>query len=151
VASDAARLPDPQRLARWTRGLVALGNRIPDVVVRRAHAQEAADRDRVNLLFADFDVLLTPALTSRPPHIGEWLGLPAPIMLYAMANFSAHLAIWNHTGQPAAAVPVEAAADGFPVAVQLVGRPGDEATLLAVATELETATGWLGRRPPLAA
>jgi amidase len=151
VASDAADLPDPQRLARWTRGIAALGNRIPDVVVRRAHAQEAADRERVNRVLADFDVLLTPVLTSRPPHIGEWLGLPAPIMVNAMANFTAHLAIWNHTGQPAAALPVEAAPDGFPVGVQMVGRPGDEATLLSVAAQLETATGWLDRRPPLAA
>jgi amidase len=35
--------------------------------------------------------------------------------------------------------------------VQLVGRPGDEATLLSLAAQLETATGWLARRPPLAA
>jgi amidase len=150
VASDAAGLRDPQRLARWTRGLVALGNRIPDFVVRRAHAQEAADRDRVNQVLADFDVLLTPALTSRPPHIGEWLGLPAPVMLNGMANFTAHLAIWNHTGQPAAALPVEAAPDGFPIGVQLVGRPGGEASLLSLAAQLEAATGWLDRRPPLA-
>ena len=59
--------------------------------------------------------------------------------------------IWNHTGQPAAAVPVETAPDGFPVAVQLVGRTDGETTLLSLAAQLETDTGWLERRPPLAA
>ena len=101
-------------------------------------------------LFADFDVLLTPLLTRRPPPIGEWMGLPAPVMLNGMVNFVPHLAFWNHTGQPAAAVPVETAPDGFPVAVQLAGRTDDEATLLALSAQLEADTGWLERRPPSA-
>jgi amidase len=151
VSSDAAAMAHPERLARWTRGLVRMGNRIPRGLIARAHAQEAADRDRLGVLFADFDVLLTPALTRRPPLLGAWLGLPAPLMLNGMANFIAHLPMWNHVGQPAAAVPVEAAADGFPLAVQLVGRPGDEATLLSLSAQLETDTGWPARRPPLAA
>jgi Asp-tRNA(Asn)/Glu-tRNA(Gln) amidotransferase A subunit family amidase len=35
--------------------------------------------------------------------------------------------------------------------VQLVGRSGDEATLLALSSQLETDTGWPARRPPPAA
>jgi amidase len=42
---------------------------------------------------------------------------------------------WNLAGLPAAVVPVRVA--GRPVAVQLVGRPGDELALLAVAARLE--------------
>ena len=72
-------------------------------------------------------------------------------MLHGMANFTPHLALWNHTGQPAAAVPVELAPEGVPVAVQLVGRPGDEATLLSLSAQLEAEIGWPDRRPPLAA
>jgi amidase len=151
ISSDAAGIAHPERLARWTRGLAWLGDRIPSFLVARAHAQEAADRERVGAVFADHDVLLTPALTRVPPPVGEWLGLPAPVMLNGMAGFTAHLPLWNHTGQPAAAVPVETAPGGLPVAVQLVGRTGDEATLLSLAAQLETATGWLARRPRLAA
>jgi amidase len=150
ISSDAASMPHPERLARWTRGLAGLGARIPSFIVRRARAQEAADRERVGAVFADHDVLMTPALTRLPPPVGEWLGLPAPLMLNGMANFTAHLALWNHTGQPAAAVPVEMAPGGLPVAVQLVGRTGDEATLLSLSAQLEAATGWPDRRPPLA-
>jgi amidase len=150
ISSDAASMPHPERLARWTRGLAGLGSKIPSFLVERAHAQEAVDRDRVGTLFEDHDVLITPALTRLPPRVGEWLGLPAPLMLNGMANFTAHLALWNHTGQPAAAVPVETAPGGLPVAVQLVGRPGDEATLLSVSAQLESASGWLDRRPALA-
>jgi len=151
IASDAAEMPHPERLARWTRGLAGLGARIPSFLTERAHAQEATDRERVGAVLVDHDVLLTPALSRLPPRIGEWLGLPAQLMLSGMANFTAHLPLWNHTGQPAAAVPVETAPGGLPLAVQLVGRTGDEATLLSLSAQLETATGWPARRPPLAA
>jgi amidase len=151
INSDAESLPHPERLARWTRGLARMGARIPRFVVERAHAQEAADRERVGAVLADHDVLLTPALSRLPPPVGEWLGLPAPVMLNGMANFIPHLALWNHTGQPAAAVPVELAPEGIPVAVQLVGRAADEATLLSLSAQLEAATDWPARRPPLAA
>jgi amidase len=148
---EADALAHPERLARPTRGLVGMGAKIPSFIVERAHAQEEADRERIGAVFADSDVLMTPALTRRAPPIGEWHGLPAPLMLNGMANFVAYLPPWNHTGQPAAAVPVETAPDGFPVAVQLVARAGDEATLLSLSAQLETDTGWLQRRPPLAA
>ena len=148
IAADADAMPHPERLARWTRGIAGLGAKIPGPLVRRAHAQEAADRDRVNAIFGGADAVLLPALTRRPPRVGEWLGLPAALMLNHMANFTAHLALWNHTGQPAISVPADPAADGFPVGVQLVAPPDGEARLLALAAQLEEATGWTARRPP---
>ena len=148
VNGDAEGMPHPERLARWTRGLAGLGAKIPGPLVRRAHAQEAADREKVNSVLAEFDAVLLPTLTRRPPRVGEWLGLPTPLMLNHMANFTAHLALWNHTGQPAISVPAEPAADGFPVGVQLVAPPDGEPLLLALAAQLEDATGWTARRPP---
>jgi len=148
INGDAEGMAHPERLARWTRGLAGLGAKIPGPLVRRAHAQEAADRDRVNTIFERFDLLLLPSLTRRPPRVGEWLGLPAPLMLSNMANFTAHLALWNHTGQPAISVPADPAADGFPVGVQLVAPPDGEPLLVALAAQLEAATGWTARRPP---
>jgi amidase len=151
VRGDAEAMAHPERLARQTRGLVSMGSKIPSFVVERAHAQEAADRERIAASLDGFDVLMTPALTRRPPPIGEWNGLPAPLMFNGMANFVAFLPVWNHLGQPAAAIPAEPAPDGFPVGVQLVARQGDDATLLSLSAQLETATGWPERRPPLAA
>lgn len=65
-------------------------------------------------------------------------------------RFSAFLRLWNVTGQPALSLPVGTTADGIPIGVQLVGPPGDESLLLAVAAQLERT---LGERPhgPMAA
>ena len=38
---------------------------------------------------------------------------------------------------------------GLPIAVQLVGRPYDEATLLSLAAQIESARPWAHRRPPV--
>jgi amidase len=58
-------------------------------------------------------------------------------------------AIFNATGQPAAAVPWFLEGESLPVSVQLVGRPSDEATLLALSTQIEAARPWANRRPPV--
>jgi len=59
----------------------------------------------------------------------------------------AYTAVWNVAGNPAASVPAGVAHDGLPLAVQLVGRPGDEPTVLAVSAQLERARPWAAARP----
>jgi amidase len=56
--------------------------------------------------------------------------------------------LWNSTGQPAASVPAGFTVDGLPLAVQLVGRPHEEATLLSLCAQIEAARPWAHRRPP---
>jgi amidase len=46
-------------------------------------------------------------------------------------------------------VPAGFAPSGMPLAVQIVGRPGDEATLLSLAAQLEAERPWADQRPPL--
>jgi amidase len=62
----------------------------------------------------------------------------------AMAAFTA---IFNITGQPAISVPLHQAASGLPVGVQIVAGPWREARLIRVASYLEEADPWSGRRP----
>ena len=57
--------------------------------------------------------------------------------------------MWNLTGQPAVSIPFGFDDDGLPVAAQLVGRPADEATLIHVSAQIETARPWSHHRPPI--
>ena len=52
-------------------------------------------------------------------------------------------------GQPAASVPAGFSSDGLPLAVQLVGRPYDEVTLISLAAQVEAARPWAYHRPPV--
>jgi len=57
--------------------------------------------------------------------------------------------VWNLTGQPACSVPAGFDDDGLPLGVQLVGRHGEETTLLSLAAQLERQRPWADRLPPL--
>ncbi len=103
--------------------------------------------------FEDVDVLLTPALGERPVAIGEIdATAPDPAATFRRSGaFTPFTATANVTGQPAISVPLFHGEDGLPLAVQLVGRPADEATLLSLAAQLEAARPWADRRAPVAA
>ena len=103
-------------------------------------------------LWESYDVVLTPALAERPVRIGEidacsddpWEDFRRS------GRFTPYTALFNVTGQPAISVPLFHGEDGLPTAVQIAGRPADEATLLSLAAQLEAARPWADRRPELA-
>ena len=82
-----------------------------------------------------------------PPRIGAYEGLGAVRSLERALALVPYPGLANHTGLPALAVPVEATADGFPLAVQLLGPAGSEPRLLGLAAQLERLVGWPARRP----
>jgi amidase len=104
---------------------------------------------------AAYDAILTPTLAQLPSLVGPG-GLrddadPAADF-EAQKRFTPFTAPYNITGQPAVSVPLAwPEVDGvtLPVGVQLVGRPYDEATLITLAAQLEQASPWAHRRPPL--
>ena len=150
ITQDAKTLAQPRRLQRRTRGLARMGALFPPAVVQRAISVAATDAARINAIFSDVDLLLTPAFTRRPLRIGEFERLGGPRSFDAAAKHVPYHAIWNHTGQPAMVVPAGVAPDGFPLAAQLVAPPDGEPRLLSIATQLEQALGWTSRRPPFA-
>ena len=103
-------------------------------------------------LWETYDVILSPALAGRPVRIGEidacsddpWDDFKRS------SEFTPYAAIYNVTGQPAITLPLFQGDDGLPTAIQLGGRPADEATLLSLSAQLEAARPWADRRPELA-
>jgi Asp-tRNA(Asn)/Glu-tRNA(Gln) amidotransferase A subunit family amidase len=53
---------------------------------------------------------------------------------------------WDITGSPALAMAFEWSEDRLPIAIQLIGRHYDEATVLSVGLALESASQVLGQR-----
>lgn len=149
IEQDAARLDRPERLQRRTRGLVRLGRAIPAPALERTRAAEARHAARINAIFDHVDVLLTPQTARAAVAAGEVEGVSALRCLAGMLAAYPFTAVWNATGQPAASVPAGLSAGGLPLAVSLVGRPGDEGTLLSLAAQLERLRPWGGLRPPV--
>jgi amidase len=94
------------------------------------------------------DVLVLPVVMHPTLRVGEWAKLKASKELENIIRWIAPCPPFNMTGQPAIAIPAGFTADGLPLGVQLVGRPGDEITIIALAAQVEAATSWNQLRPP---
>jgi amidase len=150
IHDDVARVPHRERLERRTRGFGRVGGLISQGALERARG-EAAERDRERLrpLFEQFDVLVTPVMGGTALPLRHWEGRGALWIMLGQTRFYGFTPAWNHLGNPAASVPAGLAADGMPLAVQLIGRFGAEGTLLSLAAQLEAERPWTDRRPPV--
>jgi amidase len=138
--SDAVEHFD--RLEPRTRQVYRLGGWVSRAVVDRAMAAGERVAAKANRVFEDIDVLLTPTIGPRPRAVGV-LDHGGPVSAALKSSpMIAWTALWNVTGNPAASVPAGLAADGLPLAVQLVGRIGEETTLLGLAAQLERTRPW---------
>jgi amidase len=148
IHDEAHALPHPERLARRTRSLVALGALVPPGLLERSRVAESALAERLGRVLESHDVLITPTTAQPPSRIGQFDGRGALWTLGAAIGRVPYNAPWNLTGQPAASVPAGFGGDGLPRGVQIVGRPSAETTLLSLAAQLETERPWAQHRPP---
>jgi amidase len=140
VAMDAETV-DETLLQPRTRRHAAIGRRaIAHGFVR------AADREtwvaQVEEMFSRYDVLITPMLAGPPLSAVRWSERSWFANVQNNARYAPYAAPWNFAGVPAMSVPAGIRSDGMPAAVQLVGAPGSEALLLAVAAQLEQRVPW---------
>ena len=116
-------------------------------------AQNAVSRT-LGKLMRDYDVLLTPGLAREVAKLGELnqnaKGVDAEgWWRQMMHDYTPFTPVFNTTGQPAIMLPLWQSKKGLPVAMQFVGRMGDEETLYSLAGQLEQALPWSNRRPPV--
>src|SRR5207253_593675 len=96
--------------------------------------------------FADADVLLMPTIPEPAPAYAAAKAGSVEEIVARMGRFSRLTRPLNAAAVPALSVPCGFSADGRPLALQIVGRAFDEATVLRVGRASERATDW--RRPP---
>ena len=148
VAQDVnEHVERPERLQRRTKGFARMGDAIPRAVLEWARRED--DTGRLGPFFDRHDVLLTPVSARPPVRAGEWEGLGAVRTFLGLAQVYPFAVEWNVTGQPSVSVPAGMSEDGLPIGMQLVGRHGEEATLLGLAAQLEAELRWTDRRPPV--
>jgi amidase len=149
VSDTVAEVPHPERLERRTRGFGRLGSMLPDSLFERALKGREDDARRINAIFDSHDLLMTPVMGGTAIPVRRWEGRGALRTVLGMSRFYPFCIPWNHLGNPAMSVPLGFAADGLPLAVQIIGRPGDESTLLSLAAQIEAERPWADRRPPI--
>jgi amidase len=149
IYNDVRSLPHPDQLEVRTRNMARIGSVLSDRRMAAVRAGEAALAARIQSIFDDVDVVVTPGNAAGPFRIGAFQRRGALSSFLMASGRVPFFGVWNLTGQPAAVVPWGLDCAGVPLCVQLVGRPHDEATLLALGAQIEAARPWAARRPPV--
>ncbi|HMI81378.1 MAG TPA: amidase [Solirubrobacterales bacterium] len=149
VAETVEEVPHPERLESRTRGFGRLGKLLPEWLYEKAMERRPAEIARVNAIFDDHDVLVTPVMGGTALPVRRWEGKGALQTVMGMSRFYPYCVPWNHLGNPAMAVPAGFSPEGMPLSIQVIGRRGDEATLISLAAQIEAERPWGDRRPPI--
>ena len=147
-AADAAvglERRDLQRRSRWHARLGRLAHRRD--WVREVDREQWRERSIGFFTDNSVDLLLTPALAAAPPAALNWSSRSWQANLRTSIRYAPYAAPWNVAGLPSLVVPAGLRPDGMPVGVQLVGPPGSELLLLAVAGQFELAAPWPRHAP----
>jgi aspartyl-tRNA(Asn)/glutamyl-tRNA(Gln) amidotransferase subunit A len=103
--------------------------------------------------FDGSDVIVTPTLARTAIPVEERLFEPIEIegrkVDTVRKAWYPYTHPFNLTGNPAITLPCGFHSDGLPMAIQLVGRRGEDARLLRVAAMFERARPWSDRRPQI--
>lgn len=137
----------PDILEPWTLGLASLFlERQAEMPAAIAYLQ--AFEQEYHSWFDDFDVLLTPTVSTVPPKIGS----QAPdgdfdTVMKNVTDYACFTGLMNVAGSASMSVPVQWSDDGLPIGSMFSAKRGDDGLLLALAYELEEAQPWIDRLP----
>jgi aspartyl-tRNA(Asn)/glutamyl-tRNA(Gln) amidotransferase subunit A len=139
----------PEEVQPYVLRRLEVGFHVPAYdYVQAMRLRSRLTREFVAEVFAGVDALVAPATPEpAPSYAAVKDGGPEP-MVARMGQFARLTRPFNALGLPALAVPCGFAADGRPLAMQVVARPFAEATALRVGHAYERATAWHTRRPP---
>jgi aspartyl-tRNA(Asn)/glutamyl-tRNA(Gln) amidotransferase subunit A len=141
------RVEDPA-IDAMLRKRIAKGLLVTDGELATAMTARDTLRDQfISSCLGENGVVVLPVMPIKTPDVKEVDPASAqfnPRVLYALSRFTRFV---NYLGLPALAVPAGFDSNGLPAGLQLIGRPGSEATLLQIAVRLQERTDWHGRVP----
>ncbi|WP_377507973.1 amidase [Octadecabacter sp. R77987] len=118
------------KLGDMARASILSGAKVADEAKARAHV--APLRTAIDAILANHDALILPTTIGTAPPFSDFAsGVPVWTAMRTLP--------FNMTGHPALSVPM-GFVDGLPLGLQIVGRHGDENTVLAIGAAFEAAT-----------
>ena len=117
--------------------------------LQAARLRARLTREFITEVFAEIDVLLAPTIPEPAPRLEDAKAGGVDEVVTRMGRFSRLTRPFNGLGLPALSLPCGWSTAGLPLAVQLIGRPFDEAGVLAVGAAIEREVVQHTRRPAL--
>ncbi|HEX3365324.1 amidase [Phenylobacterium sp.] len=125
----------------WIVKRFEVGRDISDDRLAEAQAQRAVDQREFHAWLAAYDGLATPTCPIPGPPMDKVDETTSPLSRLTRAA--------NYLDLPGISVPCGLTGEGMPAGLQIIGRPRDEATVVALGAAFEKVSGWNGRRPDM--
>jgi len=125
---------------------------IPAIVYNKAQKMRSMIRAQTLEALESVDVLLMPTSPAPPQVMDLTAGINSEREAAAWLSDASFRGLFSMVSGPALSILCGFTTDDgveLPLAMQIAGRPFDEATLLRVAHTYEQATEWHTRRPPI--
>jgi aspartyl-tRNA(Asn)/glutamyl-tRNA(Gln) amidotransferase subunit A len=139
----------PDDFGADVRGMLEVGALIPAATMVAAQRLRARLARECAAAFARIDAWIVPALPVPAPRFSDAFVRIGEATLDVALALSRNMVPFNLIGMPAVVVPCGRSCEGLPIAMQIAGRPFDEATILRIAHAYEQATDWHKQRPLL--
>jgi amidase len=141
---------EEELLTPFTRYMRELGREVTGLELHTALSTfRGIGQMLADLFFATYDLILTPTLAKPPARVGEFTSDDDQVVNYdRMTAFMPYTPMYNIAGLPAISLPAHVNDEGLPIGVMVGGRYGDERSVLALATEIESTVGWVSSPPP---
>jgi aspartyl-tRNA(Asn)/glutamyl-tRNA(Gln) amidotransferase subunit A len=137
-----------ERIQRWRDEMdpwivrrFEAGRDVTDEQLADAHVRRAADQRAFHTWLAEYDGLLSPTCPIPAPPIDDVDEATSPLSRLTRAA--------NYLDLPAITVPCGLCAGGLPAGLQILGRPTDEAGVVALGAAFERVSDWNGRSADL--
>ncbi|MDG2471955.1 MAG: amidase family protein [Pseudomonadales bacterium] len=152
VAQRIGRPVDEREFEPWTLQQMAYCQTITKTQSTNAVRHIKKMTTDVLNMHQQFDLLLMPVLATRPVKLG-YLQSSKQIdfeeMIDRNKSYVSYTTVFNIAGSPAMSVPLHWTHDEIPIGSQFAANVGQEAMLLGLAYELETAKPWKDKHPPI--
>ncbi len=139
----------PEKLSDNARICLEQGRQATGADYARAIRSVDVMRAKIDDLMDSYDLLLTPTMAVPAFPVGQPPERIGGIDVPARGAFSPMTRPFNLSGQPAASIPCGFSHDGLPIGLHIIGRRGDEATVLRASAAFEQARPWEHHRPAL--
>mgnify|MGYP001400569091 CR=1 FL=1 len=111
-------------------------------------------KKKVEELFNNYDLILTPSISVTAFKCRKW---PTsinsididPFEISQNAGFYHFSYPFNMSGNPAASIPCGFSSEGLPIGLQIIGRKGDELSVLKASAAFEEFSPWTNKHPSI--
>jgi aspartyl-tRNA(Asn)/glutamyl-tRNA(Gln) amidotransferase subunit A len=125
----------------WIVKRFQAGRDITNAELAAVHDRRAVDQQAFHAWLAPYDGLLSPTCPIAAPPIDHVDESTSPLSRLTRAA--------NYLDLPGISVPCGLTTAGLPVGLQILGRPRDETSVVALGAAFERVSGWDGKSPDL--